>query len=339
MPARLFRFIFCVLCLMAVSSAHAQSKTFKVAFGSCARQTSKEQLWNEITQQKPNVWMWIGDNVYADTHNMDTLRRDYNVQKSHADYQQLMKMSSIIGTWDDHDYGANDGGKFYSKRKQSKEELLRFLDVSKDAEVRQHTGVYQSYTYGENPQAVKLILLDTRYFRDTLERASKKRKRYKPSPTGDILGEEQWAWLEKELTNSTASVHIIASSIQFLSNDHAFEKWGNFPKARKRMFGLLVKTQPAGAIFVSGDRHIAEFSRKKIKGLPYMLYDFTSSGLTHTWNEPWEEKNRLRVGKIIAEKNYGLISIDWTNEKPQVTMQVFGKNNKRFAEVKTDFTN
>jgi alkaline phosphatase D len=315
-----------------------QASDFKVAFGSCSHQTDKEHLWHEVIQQKPNLWMWIGDNIYADTHNMDSLRRDYDVQKSRPDYQQLMWSTPIIGTWDDHDYGTNDGGKFYSKRDESKHELLRFLDIPMEADVRKHPGVYQSFSYGKGKESIKIILLDTRYFRDTLARSKEKGKRYELNPEGDILGEQQWSWLETELKNSKANLHIIASSIQFLANDHAFEKWGNFPKARQRMLDLLQKIKPVNTLFVSGDRHIAEFSKISLPGLNYPLYDFTSSGLTHTWEEPWEEKNELRVGEIIIQKNYGLITVEWKKNKPLVTMQVLGKNNQLFAEVKTDFT-
>ena len=296
-------------------------------------------MWSEVINEKPNLWMWIGDNVYADTHNMDTLRRDYNTQKNHPDYQQLLKAMPVIGTWDDHDYCVNDGGKFFSKKDQSKEEMMRFLDIPTDAEVRKHQGVYQSYEYGKGKKKVKIILLDTRYFRDTLEKSTEKGKRYVVNPTGDILGEAQWTWLEKELKNSKASIHIIASSIQFLSNDHSFEKWGNFPTARKRMFDLLVKIKPANALFVSGDRHIAEFSKLDLPGLNYPLYDFTSSGLTHTWSEVWEEGNKLRVGDLIIKKNYGIILIDWTKTGLVVTLQAKGDDNVLYKEEKIMFRN
>ena len=338
MYSKYFLIYYVWLCLFPVTGIFSQQNEFTIAFGSCARQTSNTQLWQEILDKKPNVWMWIGDNVYADTHNMDSLRSAYNKQKSHPDYLQLLKKTKVIGTWDDHDYGINDGGKFFSRKNESKEELLRFLDVPIHADVRNHSGVYQSFIFGEAEQSTKIILLDTRYFRDTLAKSVTKGKRYEENKKGDILGEEQWVWLEKELTNSKANLHIIASSFQFLANEHGFEKWGNFPKARKRMFTLLQKVKPNNTLFVSGDRHIAEFSKIKLPGLSYTLYDFTSSGLTHTWNDPWIEQNKLRVGNLIIEKNYGLISVQWQNQKPFVTMQVLGQNNQLLAEVKTDFS-
>lgn len=311
---------------------------FKIAFGSCSEEKDPNQMWGEVLEQKPDLWMWIGDNIYGDSHNMDTLKAGYNRQKSHPDYQKMIKTFPIIGTWDDHDYGTNDGGKLFSKKKESKEQLLNFLDVPSDAQVRKHEGVYQSFVFGKEKQKIKIILLDQRTFRDTLIQVRENGKnKNMENPEGDILGETQWAWLENELKKSDAKLHIIASSYQFLANDHAFEKWGNFPKARQRMLDLLVKIKPSNTLFVSGDRHIAEISKLPLQGLDYPLYDFTSSGLTHTWSEPWAENNSLRVGELVIQKNYGLIQVEWKKQGPLVTLQAKGKGNKVYAEQVIDF--
>lgn len=325
-----------IIVILAANTPVAAQYT--IAFGSCSHQDDAGQLWGDILDQKPDLWIWLGDNIYGDTHNMDSMRAMYAMQKSHPDYQRVLKKIPVIGTWDDHDYGANDGGKFYSKKDESKGELLAFLDVPEDSEVRKHAGVYQSYEFGSSRRKIKVILLDTRYFRDTLMRSKEKGKRYVPSPDGDVLGEQQWAWLEKELKNSDASLNIIGSSIQFLSSEHAFEKWANFPKARKRMLDLIARIKPANTLFISGDRHIAEISRLTLPDVKYPVYDFTSSGLTHTWDQPWEEKNSLRVGDLVIRKNYGLIKVNWTKKGPVVTLQARGNHGALFAEEKIDFT-
>ena len=36
----------------------------KLAFGSCSKH-DQPQLWKVIGQEKPQVWLWIGDAVYA----------------------------------------------------------------------------------------------------------------------------------------------------------------------------------------------------------------------------------------------------------------------------------
>jgi alkaline phosphatase D len=83
---------------------------------------------------------------------------------------------------------------------------------------------------------------------------------------------------------------------------------------------------------------MAEISKLQLQGLQYPLYDFTSSGLTHTWDQPWDEPNSLRVGDLIIKKNYGLIRVDWKKRGPVVTLQSRGHNGALFAEEKIDFT-
>lgn len=300
----------------------------RIAFGSCSRHNMENQLWSEVNNTKPGFWIWAGDNIYADTHDMVKMRAMYAQQKNRPEYQKLRQSSIIYGTWDDHDYGVNDGGKFYAKKEESKALLLDFLDVPSDAEVRKHAGVYQSYYGGSDNRKVKFILLDTRSFRDTLNPSVQKGKRYEINSDGDILGDEQWIWLENELKNSDAAVNIIVSSIQFIANDHGFEKWGNFPRARQRMVDLLTRVKPSFTFFISGDRHIAEVSKISIQGLSYPLYDVTSSGLTHTWSVIGTEVNQARVGSLIVERNFGLIDINWKKNKPLVTIRIVGPKGK-----------
>ena len=76
------------------------------------------------------------------------MAQKYSLLKNTMDYQRLLACAPVIGTWDDHDYGLNDGGKEYSMKEESKKLMLDFLDVPKNAAVRNRPGVYQSYTRG-----------------------------------------------------------------------------------------------------------------------------------------------------------------------------------------------
>src|SRR6187551_527571 len=309
-----------LISLLFLSGVAVQAQTSTIiAFGSCSDEDDSVQLWQEVIRQKPELWIWLGDNIYADTSDEAAIKSKYLRQKSHPDYQKLLSVCPVIGTWDDHDYGVNDGGKYLPFKKQSKELMLDFLDVPSDAEVRKHEGVYSSYTLGNGERKVKIILLDTRYFRDSLKLSSKANERYTPTSKGDMLGEAQWAWLENELRNSDAALNIIGSSIQFIPTQHGYEKWMNLSTSRERMLDLLKKYGTRKTFFISGDRHIAELSRMKIKGLPYTLYDFTSSGLTHTWDSGTEE-NKYRVGELIKQKNFGVIRIDWSYSTPKILL-------------------
>ncbi len=302
------------------TASQGQKTVTTIAFGSCSDQKRPQPLWDDIVAQKPDVWVWIGDNMYGDSESMDTLKAKYDRQKSNPIYQQLRQSTPIIGVWDDHDYGVNDGGKEYPRRKESQQLMLDFLDVPANSSLRTQEGGYSAHTYGPTGQRVKVILLDGRYFRDPLKKEGKANV---PDPSGDMLGESQWKWLEKELTNSDADVHIIGSGIQVLPEEHPYEKWANFPTARQRLLDLVGKTKPKGALFISGDRHIAEVSKVTVPGLGYDLFDITSSGLTHV-SAPREEPNRHRVGDMVAKLNYGLITINWQTKPLTATVRING---------------
>ena len=169
---------------------------------------------------------------------MSKLKKLYSKQKSNTFYQQLLAKTTVYGIWDDHDYGENDGGKTYVKKAESQQLLFDFLDYPK-SDFTKSDGAFHAIDINKNDLSVKVIFLDTRYFRDELEKNLTKNTRYLINETGDILGETQWNWLETTLNESQAELNIICSSIQVIPEEQIFEKWANFPTARKRFLELL----------------------------------------------------------------------------------------------------
>lgn len=305
---------------------------FTIAFGSCNKQNVENVLWDDIMQQKPNLWIWGGDNIYADTDNMETLRTEYNKQLNHEDYKRLIATTKILGTWDDHDYGLNDGGEEFEMKKESQQIFLDFMGVTKNDKRRQKEGIYHTEEIKTKNGIIKIIVLDTRYFRSRLVKDTESKKRYKPTTDKalTILGEIQWQWLKNELQISNADFNIIVGSIQFLSWEHGFETWGNFPHEVNRLENVIANSKAKGVLLLSGDRHISEFSRKSIEGLSYPLVDFTSSGLTHSYTNFSGENNKYRVGKVVSEKSYGLLKFNFKDSK--ITMEMYADNNKKLNQ-------
>ncbi|HEY8241295.1 MAG TPA: alkaline phosphatase D family protein, partial [Kiritimatiellia bacterium] len=231
----------------------------------------------------------------------------------------------FLATWDDHDYGANDGGADFAERAASRDIFLDFWEIPADAPRRGHDGVYDVQMFGPPGKRVQVILLDTRYFRSPLARdpdLSPDQGRYKPSddPAATMLGDEQWKWLEAQL-REPADLRLLVSSIQVLSDEHHFEKWGNLPRERQRLLDLLRDTKAAGVIILSGDRHRAEISLLN-EGVPYPLYDVTASALnmSHPIDKP--EPNSLRQGELVMDNNFGLLTIDWNKADPEINIQL-----------------
>ncbi|MBK7938364.1 MAG: alkaline phosphatase family protein [Lewinellaceae bacterium] len=303
-----------------------------IAFGSCNKVDKPQTMWSDVVANNPNIWVWLGDIIYADTSDMKALAAHYKRLKTNPEYKKLRARAQIIGVYDDHDFGINDGCKTYPMKKGAKKCLMDFLDVPNNSPLRKQEGAYQAYTFGKGAQRIKVIVMDTRYFRDTLQPDPSKQRRYIPNTTGDVLGEAQWKWLENELKNSHAGLTILCSSVQVIADDHGHEKWGNFPNARKRLLQLITKTKPKNLLILSGDRHMTEVSKMDLTGLPYPLYDFTSSGMTHI-RSGTTEPNKFRVGEMIVKKNFGVLKIYWVNDKPVVAMQARGVKNELLQEI------
>ncbi|MDT0606990.1 alkaline phosphatase D family protein [Croceitalea rosinachiae] len=307
---------------------------FIITFGSCNKHDMENVFWDDILAQNPDAFIWGGDIVYADTDNTSKIQEHYDLQDTVPNYATLKEKVFITGTWDDHDYGLNDGGIEFSAKKGSQQAFLNFMDVPQNDERRQQEGVYSSQMISKPNGLIKIINLDTRYFRTGLIDDKKEGRRYKPNDYGDgtILGKAQWQWLENELKTSNADFNLIVSSIQFLSNEHGFEKWANHPAEVDKMEKLITSSGAKGVLILSGDRHISEFSRKDLKGLSYPLIDFTSSGLTHSYSSYSGEPNQYRVGEVTAIPSFGLIEFDI--EKKTATLKIIGDHGVVLQELK-----
>ncbi|RDC62069.1 alkaline phosphatase D family protein [Adhaeribacter pallidiroseus] len=316
--------------------ANAAHPLTVLAFGSCNSQERDQPLWLPILKNKPQLWVWLGDNIYGDTDDMQVMAAKYQKQLAEPNYRKLMATTPMIGTWDDHDFGHDNAGKEYPQKAESQRLFWDFMQEPQDSPLRQQDGVYNAHTYGPPGRQVKIILLDSRTHRDSLLRQN---GRYVPNFNGDLLGETQWQWLEQELKNSSAQFNIIGNGIQVIQEESGGEKWANFPTARKRIFDLIARTQARGVILLSGDRHVAELAKITWPGISYPVYDLTSSGLTHSLGGGLKEgmPNRYRVGKVHDKLNFGLLRFDWGPEKKTVSLEIKGRHNKSHQLVKVEY--
>ena len=77
-------------------------------------------------------------------------------------------------------------------------------------------------------------------------------------------------------------------------------------------------------MFLTGDVHYAELSKLNEENL-YPIYDFTSSGLSSTWDFSTPNSNRIK-GPIM-ENQFGLLTINWEENNPEIIMEVWDVNN------------
>jgi alkaline phosphatase D len=332
------------LLLFIVQNLQAQNKlpsVTKIAFGSCAHENDPQPILDLAANQKPDLFIYLGDNIYGDTKDMNVLKAKYAKLAAKQEFQNLKKSTRILATWDDHDFGWNDSGKWYPFKNESKEIFLNFFYEPKDSERRKHEGIYTSYQFESNGKKIQIILLDNRTFRSDLRlyrgELSHEPKYFYPLDyyphqieDSTLLGETQWNWLENEL-RKPADIRIIGSGSQFSISYNGYEAWANFPHEQKRFLELIKKTKANGVFFISGDVHYAEVSKLEIDGL-YPIYDCTSSGITSTWH--FATPNDNRIEGPVMENHYGLLTINCEKKDPEIKMEIIDvKQNQRIEHT------
>lgn len=292
----------------------------RVAFGSCSNQDKPQPLWDDIIAQQPDLWIWLGDNIYGDSEVPDTLKAKWNRQLANPGYSRLMKSTPIVGIWDDHDFGQNNVGADNPIKKQAQQLFLDFLGEDKDSPRRSQEGIYTTYVYGPAGQQVKLFLLDTRYG--------------KVNNTAQ-LDSTQWAWLEREIKSSTAQLNVFCTGTQFLVYRYSWTKeseaWGKYKGQKERLEKLIETAKLPGVVFLSGDVHHAEIMRDQRRDAATgkkngtYIYEVTASGMTHTFRLPFLGRGK-NVTKPFFKLNYGAMNIDWAAKT--LTLQVLTLKNE-----------
>lgn len=315
----------------------------RIAFGSCAHQDKPQPVLERVVEQTPDLFIYLGDNIYGDSRNMNVLRRKYAKLAAKPEFQSLRKNVAVLSIWDDHDYGENDAGKEYPFYKESRQIFLDFWQVPEDSPRRTHDGIYGVHFFRSRGHTVQIILLDTRSFRSPLKKTravksagGKFKNDYQPDidPSKTILGESQWKWLEEQL-ELPADLRLIASSIQFGHEYNGYESWTNLPLEQERLVETIRKTKASGVVLLSGDVHWGEISRRDFPGI-YPLYDVTASGITETWHKI--EPNQFRQGDAVPENHFGMIEIDWQAKSPRISLKIINREGKTrsLTEVSLD---
>jgi len=201
----------------------------KISFSSCHLPDDMHivpNFWSDMRYvSKPDIWLWLGDNMYHDGNDINGKRLEYNKVREEASYNEYGLVSStkpvipIMACWDDHDFGYNDAGSDYPCTEQSQAEWAHHVNIPNTEPQHPDSpdyrpGVYNSRMFskpGTEENGIHVILLDNRSERDpTYSRFGE----CKGSAT-QILSDTQWAWLETELEKKS-EIKIIGSGVQVL---------------------------------------------------------------------------------------------------------------------------
>jgi alkaline phosphatase D len=290
----------------------------RIIFGSCNSQYLEQAIWPAVLDRHAEAFVWGGDAVYGDWFDgrhmqvgtPSKLKADFDwMIDSNPGYQSLMaKNITILGAWDDHDFGVNNGDRTFPYKRENAMAFVDFLERSNRGNnnserpllrkrARTGDGVYAVTVFdfardqplltdeeaGIDPslplgtpvanlseKSVAIYTIDVRSHKTPWNLNSSNKTDYQ----GDFLGEKQWNWLETALKRSPAAVNIVVSGLQVHTdrfvNGKVAEEWSRFPTAQHRLYQALLQPNVQSPLIVSGDVHMGELLRREcqVVGMP-----------------------------------------------------------------------
>jgi alkaline phosphatase D len=294
-------------------TAPAAPRPIRIAFGSCARvQLDPHQpVFDAIAAMEPDLFLWLGDNIYADSDAEAAFTDIYARQRSVPSLQPLLRSVPQLAIWDDHDFGYNDSDGD-NPVKDMTLRLFRRWWANPAAGQPDTPGVFFRHSFGP----VDVFMLDGRYHRD------------KPSapdgPAKTMLGAAQKAWLKRELKASKAVFKILASGTGWSSAERGGDSWAMYLHERDELLDFIRDNRITGCLGISGDVHMGEANCVpwSEKG-GYDFYDLVSSGLAQLLSPKFVDQMpevRLRA-PWVGSANFGILDFRFDPE-PVVEMSV-----------------
>ena len=283
----------------------------KIGIVGCLKPNKAPALLNYTESIKPDLMLWVGDNIYADAKTTTRLDERYAQLAARDGFKELRKIETMA-TWDDHDYGLNNSGDSNPIKNKSKAIFSKFWNLPSYVDTR--SGIYHAKIFGPENKRLQVIMLDARFAK------SKDR----------ILGAEQWQWLGAQLEKPADLRLVVTGQQVLLPKETRFETWTKNGQEQAKLFDLIKEKKTEGVVFITGDQHYGEVL-KIPQALGYDAWEFMFSGVNQ------DEKScpvaaNVRVGPAAHSKHKtGSMQIKWSKD-PQLTFQVHDLDGKLLLE-------
>ncbi len=285
---------------------------FRLTFGSCARihVDPNQRIFDAITGSNPSLFLWLGDNIYANSGLPSIIAEEYRRQRDVPSLQPLQRSVPQLAIWDDNDFGENDGGQSFPGKAASLE-IFRQYWANPHFGLPDVPGVFFSYEYG----GIDFFFLDGRYYRD--ENA------IPDGPGKTMLGAAQKGWLKESLLLSNAPFKVLVSGGGWSAGKGPTgDGWSAFITERNEIFDFIRDKEIPGVFCLSGDSHVGELNcipRSTVGG--YDIYDFVSSPLAQPPSKTYIDKApEIRVRPVYFRgTNFGVLDFE-PGDDPTVTM-------------------
>ena len=91
----LYSFIIFIMLAACENQQKETTPVTTIAFGSCSSENNPLPIFDLVVEHKPDLFIFLGDNIYGDTKNIDTLKTKYQRLANKSSFQNLKKTDLI----------------------------------------------------------------------------------------------------------------------------------------------------------------------------------------------------------------------------------------------------
>ncbi|MDG1873496.1 MAG: alkaline phosphatase D family protein [Mariniblastus sp.] len=286
------------------------------AFVSCVND-STDPVWKEMAKHELNLLCLGGDTPYADTGNLADLRQKHRHLLQRPNLADMGRSISVVGTWDDHDFGLNNanGKRDAALKSNTRRALMEYR--AHDQFGSGNEGIFHKTDQG----ALEVFLLDARWYSQT-----------SASPVdanqSTCFGKTQWQWLLENLRQSKAPFKILLQGQIWQDKKNGeTDDMQTYYAERDALLDFIKTEKISGVVLVGGDIHVSRYLMHPQR-VGYNLHDFIISP-GHTSVIPSLNVYHQDLEWSRAKPNQFLVmSADTRKEVPVLTVKFMDKDGK-----------
>ena len=292
-----------------------------LGFGSCASEKFPA-IWERMAVEGVEAILLCGDTPYIDSSDRAKNRQRHRAFLAQPGLSEIARTRPTLGTWDDHDFGAND-----SDGSKVDRETIRQVFTEYRAQANfgaQGEGIYTRFRRGP----VEVFLIDARYFSQTGPSVVDPDKK-------TLLGPRQWEWLKAGLLASTAPFKVLATGMVWHDKpNREKDDWETYAHEREALFDFLAENKIGGVVLLGGDVHVSLLlEHLPATRLGYPVFEYIVSPLHDSVIPSLVPTKDKRLLWSAVEPNVFLRMVaDTTGEEPRLTSTWITMDGKRLHE-------
>lgn len=244
----------------------------KIAVASCGnyrKLDGQDAIYTQVLEQKPDLMLFIGDIVYSNSRTSSVFKRPEEPAKALERYlitwntvnlYQLDPLVPTLATWDDHDYGTNNGDINHPYKQEMKAIFRNFYALP---QAHPNLSFGPGVAFRAEAFGLDLYMMDSRT--DFVKRNTQ-------------WGPQQENWLVRDFNSSSRPAWIL-NGVQYFKYFMILECIEKNGPNTLAMLKNLLRTKKKPMALFSGDVHSSQVQELPPDVFGFKTYEITSSGV------------------------------------------------------------